>query len=190
ADVSVRYGRDSRTGSWVNPQVELEFKPAASLTMEVELEYQHFNRMLAWAANVPDAALPTGSYSVFAERTTTEWDLTTRGTFVFSRDLTLQMYLQIFFAQGKYENYLRRLDEDRYTPIPYSRPDFNELSFHSNVVLRWEYLPGSTAYLVWSQARSGDRGNYATPFGDNFTHTFALPMENVLLLKVSYWWSL
>ena len=33
--------------------------------------------------------------------------------------------------------------------------DFNTLSFRSNVVLRWEWRPGSTLYLVWQQDRSG-----------------------------------
>ena len=32
--------------------------------------------------------------------------------------------------------------------------DFNTLSFRSNVVLRWEWRPGSTLYLVWQKDRS------------------------------------
>ena len=31
--------------------------------------------------------------------------------------------------------------------------DFNRLSFRSNLVLRWEWLPGSTAFLIWQQSR-------------------------------------
>jgi hypothetical protein len=83
------------------------------------------------------------------------------------------------------------LAPDQFAPISaYSKPDFNELSFSSNVVLRWEYLPGSTLYLVWSQARNGERGTYRAPFNDNFRNTFALPADNVLLLKISYWLSM
>ncbi|HEY5615447.1 MAG TPA: DUF5916 domain-containing protein [Bacteroidota bacterium] len=189
-ELSLGVAQDSRSATWINPQIALELKPASSVTMQVFLGYQHYEKLFAWVANEPDISLPTGMYSIFAERTTTEWDLTTRGTFVFTRDLTLQLYLQLFFAQGKFENYQRRLGEDSYGPLAYQQPDFNELSFNSNVVLRWEYLPGSTAYLVWSQARKGNYGRYDTPFWDNFSNTFSLPMENVLLLKVSYWWSM
>ncbi|MCI0707758.1 MAG: carbohydrate binding family 9 domain-containing protein, partial [Ignavibacteriae bacterium] len=189
ADFSLGAAQDSRSATWINPELELEFKPASSVTMEVALGYQHYEKVFAWVANVPDPLFSTGMYSVFAERTTTEWDLTSRGTFVFTRDLTLQLYLQLFFAQGKFENYQRRLGEDSYEPLAYSQPDFNDLSFNSNIVLRWEYLPGSTAYFVWSQARKGNYGQYATPFFDNVSNTFSLPMENVLLLKISYWWS-
>jgi hypothetical protein len=32
--------------------------------------------------------------------------------------------------------------------------DFNVRELRGNAVLRWEYRPGSTLYLVWQQARS------------------------------------
>ena len=33
-------------------------------------------------------------------------------------------------------------------------PNFKFLQFRSNLVIRWEYRPGSTLYLVWSQGRT------------------------------------
>ena len=129
--------------------------------------------------------------SVFASRSTVAWDITTRGTFVFTRNLTLQVYFQFFNGKGKYENPVRWTSPETFVAYsPPSIPDFNSLSFNSNVVLRWEYLPGSTMYLVWSQARSGNDGGFLTTFGDSFSRTFALPGENALLLKISYWLSL
>jgi hypothetical protein len=68
--------------------------------------------------------------------------------------------------------------------------DFNEAILNANVLLRWEYIPGSTLYLVWTQARSGDSGDYSSGFGPRFRDTFALPHEDVLVLKVSYWFPL
>ncbi len=55
-------------------------------------------------------------------------------------------------------------------------------SFRGNVVLRWEWRPGSTLFLVWRQDRSlgSARGNPLSPrfLGDALTspggHTFAL----------------
>ena len=40
-----------------------------------------------------------------------------------------------------------------------SNPDFNFRQFRSNLVVRWEYLPGSTLYLVWSQGRTSSASN-------------------------------
>ncbi|MGH2569545.1 MAG: DUF5916 domain-containing protein, partial [Bacteroidota bacterium] len=100
-------------------------------------------------------------------------------------------YLQLFFAKGRYENYAVMTSPVSFVPdSSYSRPDFNNLAFNCNLVLRWEFLPGSTAYLVWSQARNGERGTFTTPFREDFRNAFDLPMENVLMLKISYWWSL
>jgi hypothetical protein len=185
-------GSDQRKGRFLDLRAELQFKPASNLTLEFEADRKIRRNEFAWAANTEDPfeAVPR-TYTIFADRTTEEWDFTTRGSFVFTRDLTLQVYLQLFFAKGKYENYHKMLSPDTFVPYQtYSRPDFNELSLNSNVVLRWEYLPGSTLYLVWSQARRGERGDYRTSFADDFSNTFSLPTTNVLLLKVSYWLSM
>ncbi len=65
--------------------------------------------------------------------------------------------------------------------------DFNRLSFRSNLVLRWEWLPGSTAFLIWQQSRAG-----ADPVGrlinprDLLDATHA-DGDNFFVAKVSYW---
>ena len=191
-ELGATLGNDQRKGRFQEWRAELQVKPASNLTLEFKAARNFRRNEFAWVANTEDPfEADPRTYSVFADRTTEEWDFTTRGSFVFTRDLTLEAYLQLFFAKGKYENYHKMLSPDSFVPYQtYSRPDFNELSFNSNVVLRWEYLPGSTLYLVWSQARRGDRGDYRTPFGDNLSNTFSLPTANVLLLKVSYWLSI
>lgn len=61
-------------------------------------------------------------------------------------------------------------------------------AFHSNTVLRWEYSPGSTLFLVWAQGRqdSGDQVNDFS-FSRDFQDIFKQHPDNTLLLKVSYW---
>ena len=39
--------------------------------------------------------------------------------------------------------------------VTLNNPDFTNLSFRSNLVLRWEYSLGSTLFLVWQHGRSG-----------------------------------
>lgn len=189
-ELGLEMGSDTRKGGWFGAGLELELKPSSSLTLQFEVEHTRRNAILAWVLNVTQGGDP----SIFAERTTMEWDMTSRGSFVFTRDLTLQWYLQLFLAKGKYENYQHYLGGETFTPVgrAYNNLNFNfnRLSLNSNLVLRWEYLPGSTFYLVWSQARSGEHGLYGTSFGDDFRDTFQLPLENVLLLKVSHWMSL
>ncbi len=66
-------------------------------------------------------------------------------------------------------------------------PDFNFRSLRGNLVFRWEYVPGSTLFFVWTQDRSS-----ADPFGDlNFRRDtdglFEAPTDNVFLIKLTYW---
>lgn len=191
-EASIRYGGYKGGGRFVLIDASVELKPASNLALEFRITHNRRDREQAWVKNTTTPLFSNGTgYTIFADRTTREWDLTTRGSFIFTRDLTLQYYFQIFFVKGTFQNYVVMTSPDTFVPYPgYTRPDFNSLAFHSNIVLRWEFRPGSTAYLVWSQARSGDKGDFATPFTDEIRNTFALPMENVLLLKVSYWWSL
>lgn len=117
-------------------------------------------------------------------------NLTLRGTYAFTRDLTLQGYLQPFVAVGDYDQ-VRRLARPRsyeFDPATISfDPDFNNKSLRGNAVLRWEYVRGSTFFLVWdlSQADASRPGAFSplrdlrTAFGANANH--------VIIAKVSYW---
>ena len=65
--------------------------------------------------------------------------------------------------------------------------DFNVRSFRSNVVLRWEYRPGSAMYFVWQQDRYlsepiGTRIGIGDPF-----HALGEPGNNFFVVKTSFW---
>jgi len=68
----------------------------------------------------------------------------------------------------------------------FDQPDFNVKEFLSNMVLRWEYKPGSTIFLVWSQTRSQSVGNGGFDFRGDLTNLFDEKPYNVLLLKMSF----
>jgi len=71
-----------------------------------------------------------------------------------------------------------------------SNPDFNFRQFRSNLVVRWEYLPGSTLYLVWSQGRTSNASNGLFSYGSDMKDLFKIVPQNVFLVKFSYWFSL
>jgi hypothetical protein len=68
----------------------------------------------------------------------------------------------------------------------FAKPDFNIKEFLSNMVVRWEYLPGSTIYLVWSQTRSQSTSMGNFDFNNNMTDLFDTKPYNVFLLKMSF----
>ncbi|MBI3194488.1 MAG: carbohydrate binding family 9 domain-containing protein [Ignavibacteriae bacterium] len=68
------------------------------------------------------------------------------------------------------------------------KPDFNFKSLRGNAVLRWEYLPGSTLYFVWTRSgsRYENRGNFEV--GKDFGDLVSNPdHEDVFLIKLAYW---
>jgi hypothetical protein len=71
-----------------------------------------------------------------------------------------------------------------------SNPDYNFRQFRSNLVIRWEYLPGSTLYLVWSQGRTSSDTNGIFSYGNDVKDLFRKTPTNVFLLKFSYWFAL
>lgn len=83
---------------------------------------------------------------------------------------------------------LYRVDENADGAFDYTfgRPDFNFLQFRSNLVVRWEFRPGSTVFLVWSQGRTGfdTLGDFS--FGRDFGNLFEAPAHNAFLVKFSY----
>ncbi len=135
-------------------------------------------------------------YNLFGMRDIDQRDLSLRGTITFSPHLSLQFFTQVLLVKVHYEDFRELTSPNDLKPYDVKNsstfydPDFTEQVLNANVVLRWEYLPGSTAYLVWTQARDGYNSPYSTSFGEDFGQTFRLPMDNVLLLKLSYFWSL
>ncbi|MFI5311201.1 MAG: hypothetical protein ACHQQ3_08225, partial [Gemmatimonadales bacterium] len=58
----------------------------------------------------------------------------------------------------------------------------------SNTVLRWEYRPGSTLFVVWTQGREGHDGTYTKEdWSGQGRELFALHPDNTFLVKVAYW---
>ena len=153
---------------------------------------------------------------LFAELERTSLSATIRVDLAVTPLVTLQVYAQPFLSSGDYEGFsaLRTpgtydflqfgengstlqqhgdfysVDADGSGPartIPFPNPDFRVRSFRSNVVLRWEYLPGSTLFVVWAQDRFGRASEPGLDGIDDMRDLWNDPMRNVLLVKASYW---
>jgi hypothetical protein len=80
------------------------------------------------------------------------------------------------------------IDENTDGSVDYSfgKPDFNVREFLSNLVLRWEYNPGSSVYLVWSQTRSNGDYTGSMDYSNDMNTLFSTKPHNVFLIKFSY----
>ncbi len=179
---------NTKQGRLSATRIELELRPAPWMRWDLEGEFEAIRFQEAWVDNID---LDGSVASIFADRTTRSFSATVRGGVTFTRDLTLQAYAQLFTAKGHHENFRRLLDPSSFAPYAYEGdPDFNEQSFNLNVVLRWEYLPGSTLFVVWSQARSAESSDFFTSFGEDVTEVFRAAPANVMMVKATLWWNL
>jgi hypothetical protein len=159
--------------------------------------YQRVSDAVAWVypdGNIVDRTLGPDPFSLFGTRNLEQIDLSLRGIVTFTRTLSVQFFLQSFVARGEYHDYTRLLANGMLLPYPYERfgfnHDFNTMNFNANVLMRWEYLPGSALYLVWTQSRFGDTGDYGTSIGGTLGDTWAWPRQDAVVLKVNYRFSL
>ncbi|HLT47455.1 MAG TPA: DUF5916 domain-containing protein [Rubricoccaceae bacterium] len=140
---------------------------------------------------------------VFGRRDVRQASVTARTSVLFRPNLSLQLYGQLFAARGHYDRFqlLAGPDDLRDFDAYPRRRDFAFESFHANAVLRWEYRPGSTLFVVWTQARNGGieealllnpdgTGLPPSPFETGtvtqLRDVFRIYPDNVFLVKLSY----
>jgi hypothetical protein len=167
-----------------------------------------------------------GRRYVFAPLDQTTLSFQTRFSATFSQGLTFELYVQPLLSTGDYGELLelvapRTFDFRRYSEIgtilragfdgyvvdpdgvgPAAEFQAKDLSFNSrsligNAVLRWEWRPGSTLFLVWQQSRVerltpgfggaalGRTSGFA--LNDDVRALFGLKPNNIFLIKVNYW---
>ncbi len=159
-----------------------------------------------------------GNRYVFSQIDQHEFSGNIRLDWTFTPKLSLQLFLQPLVSVGAYSNLKElkeprtftfneygldngstisdsvsyfRIDPDgngAASSFDISKPDFNFKSLRGNAVLRWEYLPGSTLYFVWTRngSKYENRGNFelGKDFSDLVTNA---DHEDVFLIKLAYW---
>lgn len=181
--------RNGSRFSDINPAVTV--RPMTSLSFSGGIGINRNVLTQQWIENV--TAGDRTRY-VFGALDQTTVSLTTRVNYTLSPTLSIQLYAQPFVSAGDYSSFQELTNgrardfAARWTPYPYDdNPDFNFRSFRTTNVLRWEYKPGSTLFVVWQQGReeSVSRGDFR--FGRDFGEVFGTPSTNVLLVKFAYW---
>ncbi len=88
------------------------------------------------------------------------------------------------------DTYTVDLDQDGTDDFTFDNPDFSFQELLGNAVLRWEYRPGSTLFLVYQHQRgSGSSFGEFHP-ADDLKTLMEAEATHTVLVKVSYWWSL
>jgi len=174
-----------------NGNVQVAYRIASQVNTSLILGATHNVNDVQPIPRVTDS---TGTHYLFAHLDQKQVSLTGRVDYTLSTVLTLQLYAQPFVSKGTFSNPRELADpnaaafDDRYKPYATTPGGFNFKAFNSTTVLRWEYRPGSTLFLVWTQGR----GDFAPAMGPrsltgDFQDLFGLHPNNTFLVKASYW---
>jgi len=189
------FSRDDEGFWWCRFESELTLRPSRNLNLKMSLSYYPTLDDRQYVDHIED---DQGVHYVFGRLQRKTFALTTRLDYTLTPNLSIQFYGMPFISAGEYSHFkevanprAKRYD-DRYRPYDYTaNPDFNFKQFRSNLVIRWEYSPGSTIYLVWSQGRTNFEGDYGTfSLGRDLGRLFNTRAENVFLVKINRWFSL
>ncbi len=199
-----------------SPTLTFKPAPNVSLTAGPGWERSRTTDQYVTTVTDPTDVAFFGRRYVFSHIDQTTVSMTTRADVTFTPSLSLQLYAQPLLASGHYYDFQEfarprveqklvygrdvgtiapapggyRIDPDGAGPaVPFTigNPDFNFRSLRGTGVLRWEWRPGSTAYLVWTQTRTDVAALGDFDFGRDRAALFATHPQNVFLLKISYW---
>jgi hypothetical protein len=144
----------------------------------------------------------------FVDRSTLSSEM--RLNYAFKPDVNLEFYAEPFAASGRYYDFGQLLAAGSRTRRPLdlliadeSAPalllsdggsafsvrnrNFNVLSFRSSLVLRWEWRPGSTFYLVWQQDREESELRSSRVGVRDVFGSFGAAGHNLLAVKTTFW---
>ena len=215
--LDLEYGRNEDGGLAFGAEAGLSLRPGSRWQLSVTPSYQRKVETQQYVTTREDGRPETyGRRYVFAHIDRSTYATEFRLNYTFKPDLNLDFYAEPFAASGRYLHFgeleaargrlLRRYGTDGTALVPLpdgghevidgdarftlANRDFNVRSFRSNLVLRWEWRPGSTLYVVWQQDRSGlEPLSRRVRVGD-MLGSLTAPGHNFFAVKASFWLSL
>jgi uncharacterized protein DUF5916 len=210
-------GARSQSGGWaIWAYPSVEWKPASNISVSVGPGLDRNHQDSQWVGSIADAgAVDTyGRRYVFAQLDQTTVSANLRLNVAFTPNVSFQMFAQPLISSGEYFAYKQlvrarsyvwepvgsgipqyvaatdEIDLNGGTPEDAFNPDFNVTSLRGNAILRWEYMPASTLFLVWTQDRNGFENNGEFDFRSSRSKMFDQRPDNIFMAKVSYYLSL
>lgn len=174
---------------WLETYLFFDFdvRPSPSIAISPAVGWLRSRGYEAWSRNRTDDDL--GRISLFGDRDVDQVDVSLRGIVTFHPQFSVQFFTQLFIHQRSYDNIRYLAAPEDLRPYDFEENDLNIYGFNANVIVRWEFTRGSTIFLVWTQQRDDYDFRFNQSFRGLFDDTFRTPMDNVFMIKMSYWFS-
>ncbi|MBK6964141.1 MAG: carbohydrate binding family 9 domain-containing protein [Bacteroidales bacterium] len=112
------------------------------------------------------------------------------GKYMISRLISVSLWLRHYWQKGDYSEFYTLNDKGILLTnndfVYKDYVDFNYNSFNIDMVLGWEFAPGSMLSVVWKNAIETENQLYQTDYLNNLDHMFAAPQLNMISIKALY----
>ena len=155
-----------------------------TLRLSAELS-KDFNDM----GYVTDRVLNDQNEIIFGRRDLQTVESILNVTYIFTTKLALDFRMRHYWLVAKYREYYQ-LQEDGYlSGTDYSdNNDFDFNAFNIDMILRWEFAPGSELAVAWKNAvLSYNESAVTENYFDNLQNTIESPADNSLSVKLLYY---
>ena len=179
----------------LSPSLSLRFSPQFQASLGAGISRSTNDAQ--WFGNFTEATGGSTHYT-FAHLQQRTLSTNLRLNYVATPDLSFEFYGQPFVSTGTYTDF-RELSAtpgaDEFTARyqPYEPPADRARAFRfsqlrTNAVMRWEYRPGSTLFLVWAHGRQGYQTRESDrPWYGEYRDLFEEHPDNTFLVKLAYW---
>ncbi len=185
--------RTTEHGQGLGVYLPLTANPHPRLELQLQPGYTYKTGDPRWLETVEEAA---GDRFLFGDQHAETWNVTLRGTFTFTTELTLQAYAQIFLASVDHTRKYAasptgsRIKVARLADAPDVADDydFTATSLNLYALLRWEFLPGSIFYLVYTGAIGDGQDLADFRFAPVLGDLLRTDARHLLMLKLTWYW--
>jgi len=183
---------NTERGWGLSTTLTLDVHPWERLQLSLVPTYRRWAGSLVWLDELGE---PGERRLLFADRLSESWDVTLRGSLTLTRDLTFQVYTQVYLASVDHRDKLAAprptagaLDAGALRPAPEVGDDYDlrYSAWNLNAVLRWEFAPGSVGFLVYGLGLAADGERAEFRFARNLEELVQAAGQHVFMLKLSY----
>ncbi|HEX2168474.1 MAG TPA: DUF5916 domain-containing protein, partial [Longimicrobiales bacterium] len=194
--VNLGYGDEGRTRTLhLNPGVSLQLSTSLQAVLGASISRNEYGTQ--WLDNFTEDGVTHYAFAHLEQRTVS---MNLRVNYTARPDLTLELYAEPFASTGTYSDVREvsatpRAEEYEARFVPFTAPASADLGFNvrqlrTNAVVRWEYMPGSTLFVVWAHGREARQDVPSEQsWSGEYRELLELHPDNTFLVKVAYWFN-
>ncbi|WP_026776504.1 DUF5916 domain-containing protein [Polaribacter sp. Hel_I_88] len=193
--------------------IRTNYQPFDAFSMSLNIEYANLYDATQY---VTQTAFNDEARYVLGNIQNQTLTTTLRLNYSFTPNISLQFYGQPFISNGRFtdlnyvinpvgksindrisiydtnqittqnDNYLIDENRDGITDYSFSNPDFSFVQLQTNLVARWEYIPGSELFFVWARGSVGNVNPINDLVDSVSNQVFNEPANDTFLIKATY----